>query len=97
MFSRRVSGLRVLKESPEKEIAGIKFKNYGSHSDNYSHLPFFTVAAAIGVKQKEIDLFLKRLDDALSKIHKNEIKQFNKIALINAILGFYIIEDFIIV
>ncbi|CAI2368545.1 unnamed protein product [Moneuplotes crassus] len=69
MFSRRVSGLRVLKAGPEKEVGGVKFKNYGSHSDNYSHLPFFTVAAAIGGTQKEIDVFLKRLDEALAKIH----------------------------
>jgi len=74
MFSRRVSGLRVLKKTADKEVAGINFKNYGSHSDNYSHLPYFTVAAAIGGKRKELEIFLKRLDDALTKIHKKELK-----------------------
>ena len=74
MFSRRVSGLRVLKPSTGSKVAGIEFKNYGSHSDNYTYLPYFTVAAAIGGTKKEIDIFTKRLDEAMNKIYKTDVK-----------------------
>ena len=73
MFSRRISGLRVIKHSKQTELGGVKFKNYGSSSENYTYLPYFTTAAALGMSKKEIDIFAKRLDEALDKIHKKEI------------------------
>lgn len=43
-------GARIITEGKEKNIEGFKFKNYGSHSNNYHKLPYFTIAAAIGMK-----------------------------------------------
>ncbi len=51
LFSRRVSGVRVVNTSNGKKCAPIgdcQFLNYGSHCENYPFLPFFTCAAAIG-------------------------------------------------
>ena len=49
LFSRRISGIRVVVKSGPKEIAGsLKFINYGSSHNEYPHLPYFTCAAAIG-------------------------------------------------
>ncbi len=50
LFHRRVSGVRVCNSSFKKEntIGESIFLNYGSHSDNYPHLPYFTTAASIG-------------------------------------------------
>ena len=69
LFSRHVSGCRVLKAAPPKAISGIEFSNYGCHSDEYPHLPFFTTAAAIGLRDEEIPIFMKRLDDCLSNFY----------------------------
>ena len=54
MFSRRISGLRVLKSSTGSKIASIEFKNYGSHYDNYTCLLYSKTAAAIGDTEKLI-------------------------------------------
>ena len=48
LFSRRVSGLRVVSNSPQQKINTCAFTNYGSHSESYPNLPYFTVAASIG-------------------------------------------------
>ena len=57
-----MSGLRVVAKGPPKAISSIEFQNYGSHCDDYPHLPYFTVAAAIGMRTDEIDKFLDRLE-----------------------------------
>lgn len=72
LFSRRVSGVRIIDSSDGKLQAiasaeGCQFVNYGSHSNNYPVLPFFTAAASIGQTRAEIDLFISRLDDAFTK------------------------------
>ena len=50
LFHRRVSGVRVCNLSFKKEnkVGDSVFLNYGSHSDCYPHLPYFTTAASIG-------------------------------------------------
>ena len=73
LFARRVSGLRVVGESVPKAISNIEFKNYGSHSEGYSNLPYFTVAAAIGMEKGEIDKFLERLEKGVLRWKKEEI------------------------
>jgi len=68
LFARRVSGARVIVASPEKDLCGLKFKNYGCSSDSYTNLPYFTCAAAIGQEKHEVEKFLAKLDEALSEI-----------------------------
>lgn len=48
LYSKRVMGSRILSDTT-KSVCGIKFKNYGSHSDSFSHMPYMTVACAIGM------------------------------------------------
>jgi hypothetical protein len=50
LFHRRVSGVRVcnVSEKPQKFGPGVEFKNYGTHSETYPFLPYFTSAASIG-------------------------------------------------
>ena len=47
------------------------FTNWGSHSDSYP-TAYFTVAAAIGMKREEVDLFLARLDKVFVKFKKKQ-------------------------
>jgi O-phospho-L-seryl-tRNASec:L-selenocysteinyl-tRNA synthase len=58
LFKRRVMGARVVGESVST-LEGIPFKNYGSHHEDFPHLPYVTVASAIGSSRDEIDDFLE--------------------------------------
>lgn len=66
--------LRVVVPGENKTVVpnGHLFKNFGSHS-SISDTPYFTAAAAIGIKRCDVDLFIKRL----TKILEN-VKQQNK-------------------
>jgi O-phospho-L-seryl-tRNASec:L-selenocysteinyl-tRNA synthase len=48
------------------------FKNFGGHTENekWEGFPYLTLAAAIGLKEKEINELLKRLDSVYSKMMK---------------------------
>jgi hypothetical protein len=52
------------------EISGLRMKNFGSHSDNYLHHMhgYLTAASTIGMKQNDVDTFIKRLDSVLNSI-----------------------------
>lgn len=59
LFSRRVSGIRVVAQTAaSSKINTETFKNYGSHSEAYPNLPYFTAAASIGQSKREIDVFI---------------------------------------
>lgn len=75
LYGKRVMGSRVISEKEAQEIAGgFKFKNYGSNIENYHTLPYFTVAAAIGLDRKEIDCFIVRLEETFAEMHKKAKK-----------------------
>ena len=74
LFSRRVSGVRVVFTSSTK-INDQHFTNYGSHSQAYPHLPYFTAAASIGQTKGDIDLFIIRIRDAFEHFMKQEPKK----------------------
>lgn len=61
--------------SNEKDICGLKYKNFGSHSNNYP-ISYLTVASAIGITKTDIDLFIKRLDKIFSSL-LNKTKKFD--------------------
>lgn len=58
----------------EKEMGGVVFENFNSHSKSYP-CAYLTAAAAIGVKRDEIDSFIKRLQKTLDivKHEKQEV------------------------
>ena len=83
LFTRCCSGARVvvptlkfgddlddLDDIPETTVAGITLAAFGSNSSTY-HLPYFTVAVALGVDPPELDEFLKRLDKTFAQVHKS--------------------------
>ena len=72
-----------------KEINGHTFKGFGSHSDDYP-CAYLTAAAAIGMTRRDVDLFIKRLDETFVKWqkkmkkdtqNKNESDEVNKLDL----------------
>lgn len=79
LFSRGVSGTRVVKPGVKKEVCGISFDGYGAHTDAYPHA-YFTAAAAIGLTEAEVDAFVERLDKTVRELRKQLAKQAKKIA-----------------
>ena len=86
LFSRRVSGVRVVYMTPNK-INDKVFKNYGSHSECYPHLPYFTAAASIGQTKADIDLFIIRVREAFEHFYKQEPKKLIELEKIMTGLG----------
>ncbi|XP_037954887.1 O-phosphoseryl-tRNA(Sec) selenium transferase [Teleopsis dalmanni] len=65
LFTRGVSGVRVVTCIDIKDIDGYKFINWGTHS-SVTNIPYLTVAATLGLTTNEIDLFFKKLEDCWS-------------------------------
>ncbi len=73
LFTRFVSGVRVVTPGESKEINGLLFKSFNSHSNNYP-CAYLTAAATIGIKKEEIDLFIKRLQKVLDHVKHETIE-----------------------
>ncbi|KAI9209895.1 soluble liver antigen/liver pancreas antigen [Polychytrium aggregatum] len=67
LFSRLVSGTRVVAKGAKKTVCGIDFDGYGAHIDNYP-VSYLNVAAAIGMREPEIDMFFERLEKVFKEL-----------------------------
>jgi len=65
LFTRGVSGTRVV-ASTTKSLEGHNFTGWGAHTDQ-PFQAYLTAAAAIGMEEEEIHLFVKRLEKVLQK------------------------------
>lgn len=61
LFTRCVSGTRVVPVHETKEICGHRFRGYGSSTNEYPY-SYLTAACAIGLTKAEMDEFFTRLD-----------------------------------
>eukprot|EP00537_Pseudo-nitzschia_pungens_P006000 CAMPEP_0172362874 /NCGR_PEP_ID=MMETSP1060-20121228/6383_1 /TAXON_ID=37318 /ORGANISM="Pseudo-nitzschia pungens, Strain cf. cingulata" /LENGTH=511 /DNA_ID=CAMNT_0013085481 /DNA_START=37 /DNA_END=1569 /DNA_ORIENTATION=- len=64
LFSRCVSGTRVVPRAQLKIMSGEHFVGFGSSTANYQHA-YMTAACAIGVSVQEVEEFYLRLDKTL--------------------------------
>jgi O-phospho-L-seryl-tRNASec:L-selenocysteinyl-tRNA synthase len=69
LFSRCVSGTRVVPRFETTTIGGEEFRGFGSSCDEFPHA-YMTAACAIGVGAEELDEFCVRLDKALKEFKK---------------------------
>ena len=60
LYTRSVSGTRVIARGTEQQVAGVQFVGFGAHFDAYPS-DYLTVAAAAGTSKKEIVLFVAKL------------------------------------
>ena len=74
LFSRFVSGTRVVARQARQHVAGHSFIGYGAHCDDYP-VAYLTVAAALGTTQENIDEFLKRLTVAYAEFKLRHLQQ----------------------
>lgn len=73
LFSRCVSGTRVIPRGEVKKMGGHEFVGFGSSTANFSHA-YMTAACAIGVSNQELDEFLIRLDKTLTEFDSKKKK-----------------------
>ncbi|CAF1632588.1 unnamed protein product, partial [Adineta ricciae] len=71
LFTRRISGARVVKLGTKQKIESYEFTNYGAHSSSVQY-SYLTVAAAIGIEESDIDIFMKKFNDVYQKLRRNE-------------------------
>jgi len=73
LFTRGVSGTRVVTGRDTKVIEGYTFKAWGSHWDK-TDTPYLTAAAAIGMTVEDITAFIRRLDKVMASRSKTTVK-----------------------
>jgi O-phospho-L-seryl-tRNASec:L-selenocysteinyl-tRNA synthase len=69
LFTRGVSGARVVQRQTVSKISGITFQGYGSSANAYP-VSYFSVACAIGAKPEDILLLEERLNKAFDDWNK---------------------------
>lgn len=67
LFTRCVSGTRVVARGQRKSVAGVEFEGYGASVKGYPH-DYLTAACALGLSLAELDEFLVRLDKTIRKV-----------------------------
>lgn len=72
LFTRGVSGCRVISTTDFKTIDGYKFQGWGSHISHSNNMPYITAAAGLGITKIEVDSFIDKLDKVLLKVRNNE-------------------------
>ncbi|CAG0893252.1 unnamed protein product, partial [Cyprideis torosa] len=72
LFTRHVSGARVVSGREEKTVAGVKFQGWGAHCDTYP-VAYLTAAAGLGMTLEEVEIFLKRLDKCLTQLKEKKV------------------------
>lgn len=74
LFSRCVSGTRVVPRGVDKKVCGLPFRGFGSSADDYPHA-YLTAACAIGLGSEEVELFLRRFDKCLAEYKKKKLNR----------------------
>jgi hypothetical protein len=70
LYQRCVSGCRVVTCTGDtKKVSGMSFIDWGAHSNVYPH-SYFTVACSISIQERDVTVFLERLDKVLVKFKK---------------------------
>ncbi|XP_054538787.1 O-phosphoseryl-tRNA(Sec) selenium transferase isoform X2 [Pan paniscus] len=74
LFTRQVSGARVVPLGSVQTVSGYTFRGFMSHTNNYP-CAYLNAASAIGMKMQDVDLFIKRLDRCLKAVRKERSKE----------------------
>lgn len=61
LFSRCVSGARIVVPGMKKKVVHFEFDNYGGHIGGGYHSPYITITSSIGMTKNDINQFVYRL------------------------------------
>jgi len=74
LFSRGVSGTRVVHPAAVASIDGARFEGYGASAAGYPHV-YLTAAAALGMTLEDVEVFGVRLERALAEFVRQRRRQ----------------------
>jgi len=77
LFTRSVSGTRVVPRGKTSVICGIAYEGFGSSHPAYPH-SYMTAAAAIGGTRAEVDRFVDTLDKTMAAFKQKQAKNAAK-------------------
>lgn len=72
LFMRDVSGADVVTSTEHKELSKYQFECWGAHYSSASS-PYVSVCAGLGMTKLDVDMFVYRLDKALSKLKSKAV------------------------
>ncbi|MFT7806305.1 O-phosphoseryl-tRNA(Sec) selenium transferase [Arapaima gigas] len=72
LFTRQVSGARVVPLGTKQVVSGHTFKGFMSHSEGYP-CPYLNAASAIGITRGDVTLCIRRLDKCLKSLKKEAV------------------------
>ncbi|GLI64684.1 hypothetical protein VaNZ11_008038 [Volvox africanus] len=70
LWSRCVSGTRVVAPGKTQTVGGVTFHNYGSHTEIPYPSTYMTAAAALGTTRADVDELVVRLDRCFTEFRK---------------------------
>merc|ERR1712214_232787 len=70
LFSRCVSGARIVVPGMKKTVGSFQFVNYGGHCHGGYHCPYLTVTSSIGMTKHDIHEFVHRILKCYHKLLK---------------------------
>ncbi|XP_013859837.1 O-phosphoseryl-tRNA(Sec) selenium transferase [Austrofundulus limnaeus] len=70
LFTRQVSGARVIPLGKEQVVNGHTFRGFMSHAESYP-CPYLNAASAIGITRDDVTLCVKRLDKCLKALRRD--------------------------
>mmetsp|Transcript_20188 Transcript_20188/g.57903 ORF Transcript_20188/g.57903 Transcript_20188/m.57903 type:complete len:524 (+) Transcript_20188:119-1690(+) len=77
LFTRCVSGTRVVPQSQNKVMGGQEFVGFGSSTEDYPH-SYLTAACAIGLSESEMNEFFSRLEKGFKDFFAKQKKEAKK-------------------
>ncbi|KAG1928040.1 O-phosphoseryl-tRNA(Sec) selenium transferase [Pimephales promelas] len=77
LFTRQVSGARVVPLGVEQTVSGHTFNGFMSHTDSYP-CPYLNAASAIGITKEDITLCIKRLEKCLKSLSKEDSAEISE-------------------
>lgn len=102
LFTRCISGTRIVPRGECKTISGHTFQGFGSSHESYNHA-YMTAACAVGMGESEMNEFFVRLEKSWKdycakreKERKKKAKEQNKAGVMEDEMKEMIIEDNII-
>ena len=81
LFTRCVSGTRVVPRSQKKVLGGQEFEGFGSSTKGYPH-SYLTAACAIGLSESEMNEFFSRLEKCFKDFFAKQKKEAKKKAAV---------------
>ncbi|EFJ42488.1 hypothetical protein VOLCADRAFT_66969 [Volvox carteri f. nagariensis] len=70
LWSRCVSGTRVVAPGKTQSVGGVAFRNYGSHTEVPYPSTYMTAAAALGTTRADVDELVVRLNRCFTEFRK---------------------------